>query len=151
MFVYKSTNYETMEKDSITGNNVIEFCIKVLNYDNQQIIDQYDDNNLNYNVKFIDIEGNIICEISEDGLKYAIEGDIQTESEQMKEESQIFWEMNQSKVNSIEFNNPIHAGDGIWDVEYDEVSDDDEDEEDEDDNDNEYDYIFVEQNHNILS
>jgi hypothetical protein len=49
-----------------------------------------------------------------------------------REESQKFWELSHKNVISIEFNNPIHNGDGIWDEEYqdDEVNTDDEKDED---------------------
>jgi hypothetical protein len=122
MFIYKSTNYQTLEKDSITGKNVIEFCVEVINYNNQKNIDEI---NNNYTIKFIDKNGNIICEISEDGFLFAIEGESDKASDSIKDESQKFWEMNQSNVNSIEFNNPIHSGDGIWDEEYQDDSEDD--------------------------
>jgi hypothetical protein len=126
MFVYESTNYESLEKDSITGKNVIEFCAKVLSYNNMKDITP-SENNI-YTVKFVDINGNILAEISEDGLIYAINGDVNSETDEVKEESQKFWELSHKNIISIEFNNPIHNGDGIWDEEYqeDEVNTDDE-------------------------
>ena len=136
MFIYKSTNYQTLEKDSITGKNVIEFCAEVINYNNQKNVEEIK----NYTVKFLDKEGNILCEISEDGFLFAIEGESNDASDSIKDESQKFWEMTQSKVNSIEFNNPIHSGDGILDEDYYEDSvdsdnsDDNDDDEDEDEN-----------------
>jgi hypothetical protein len=123
MFVFKTTNYQTLEKDSITGNNVIEFCVEVINYNNQKNVDEI---NNNYTIKFIDKNGNIICEISEIGFLFAIEGESDEASDSIKDESQKFWEMNQSNVNSIEFNNPIHNGDGIWDEDYQDDSEDEE-------------------------
>ena len=142
MFVLKLTNYQTLEKDSITGKNVIEFCIEVLNYNNQKNIDEI---NNNYTIKFLDENGNIICEISEDGFLYAIEGESDDTSDSIKDESQKFWEMAQSKVNSIEFNNPTHNGDGIWDEDYNEDSDDS------DNSDNSEDEEETHENVNILS
>jgi len=140
MFVLKSTNYQTLEKDSITGKNVIEFCVEVLNYNNQKNIDEINNNNT---IKFLDENGNIICEISEDGFLYAIEGESDDASDSIKDESQKFWEMAQSKVNSIEFNNPIHSGDGIWDEDYNEDSDDSDNSDD--------DQEEIHENINILS
>jgi len=130
MFVFKTTNYQTLEKDSITGKNVIEFCVEVINYNNQKNVDEI---NNDYTIKFIDKNGNIICEISENGFLFAIEGESDEASDSIKDESQKFWEMNQSNVNSIEFNNPIHSGDGIWDEDYQDNSDDSDDSEVEED------------------
>jgi hypothetical protein len=147
MFVFKTTNYQTLEKDSITGKNVIEFCMEVLNYNYQKNVDEI---NNNYTLKFLDENGNIICEISEDGFLYAIEGESDDASDSIKDESQKFWEMTQSKVNSIEFNNPIHNGDGIWDEDYDEDSDNSDNSDNEDNEDNDEDYE-INKNINILS
>ena len=141
MFVFKTTNYQTLEKDSITGNNVIEFCVEVINYNNQKNVDEI---NNNYTIKFIDKNGNIICEISENGFLFAIEGESDEATDSIKDESQKFWEMNQSNVNSIEFNNPIHNGDGIWDEDYQDDSDNSYDSEDEDEE-------YQNKNINILS
>jgi hypothetical protein len=143
MFIYKSTNYQTLETDSITGKNVIEFCIEVLNYNNQKNSDEKTD----YTIKFLDEDGNIICEISEAGFLYAIEGELDDPSDSIKDDSQKFWEMTQSKVNSIEFNNPIHSGDGILDKDYNEDSDDSDDSNDEYDEEEDE----KEENINILS
>lgn len=134
MFVLKSTNFQTLETDSITGKNIIEFCVEVINYNNQKNIEEINDN---YTLKFLDKEGNIICEISEDGFLYAIEGESEETSDSIKDESQKFWEMTQSNVNSIEFNNPIHSGDGIWDEDYQDDSDDSDNSEDEEEDDEE--------------
>jgi hypothetical protein len=70
--------------------------------------------------KFIDSNGNIIREMSEDGLYYAIYGENKNDNNTkiIKIESEHFWNMNHKLVNVIEFINPIHAGDGIWDEEY---------------------------------
>ena len=132
MFIFESKNYQSLEKDSITGKNVIEFCAKVLDYNNQ--IDVNETDTTKYNIKFIDIDGNIMCEISEDAVVFAITGEIDNETDAIKEESTKFWELSHKKVISIEFNNPIHKGDGIWDNEYhtDYVSDLDSDEDQED-------------------
>jgi hypothetical protein len=129
MFVFKTINYQTLETDSITGKNVIEFCVEVINYNNQKNVEEIK----NYTLKFLDKEGNIICEISEDGFLYAIEGELDDASDSIKDESQKFWEMTQSKVNSIEFNNPIHSGDGIWDEDHNDDSDDSDNSDDEQD------------------
>jgi hypothetical protein len=129
MFVFKTINYQTLETDSITGKNVIEFCVEVINYNNQKNVEEIK----NYTLKFLDKEGNIICEISEDGFLYAIEGESDDASDSIKDESQKFWEMTQSKVNSIEFNNPIHSGDGIWDEDHNDDSDDSDNSDDEQD------------------
>jgi hypothetical protein len=142
MFVYESTNYKTLEKDSITGKNVIEFCASMLNYNNLKDIDDTDD--IEYTVKFVDKDGNIMCEISEDGLTFALNGETDNETDKLKEESQKFWELSHTKVYTIEFNNPCRLGDGIWDEEYEENNS--EDEEDANDADDEE----VEENNNTI-
>ena len=140
MFIYESTNYESLEKDSITGKNVIECCAKVLNYNNQKIIDI--DDIKEYTVKFLDKEGSIMCEISENGLVFAINGEIDNETDKIKDESQKFWELSHKNVISIEFSNPVRSGDAIWDEEYVEQEDASDDEDDESDDGEEI-------NHNI--
>jgi hypothetical protein len=129
MFIYESTNYKTLKTDSITGKNVIEFCASMLNYSN----DADEDDEKEYYVRFYDSDGGILNELTESGLLYAISGQDETDSDEIKEESQKFWEMIHDKVKMIKFENPIRTGDVIWNENYVE-NDDSESEVEENDN-----------------
>jgi len=115
MFVYQSTNYNTNETYSITGKNVIECCASILNYNNGY---ENNDSEKEYIVKFINDDGEIVAEITETSLQYAIVSDNDNATEKMKQESEKFWDMNHEKIMVIEFNNPIHNGDAEWDEDY---------------------------------
>ena len=138
MFVYQSTNYNTNETYSITGKNVIECCASILNYNNGY---ENNESEKEYIVKFINDDGEIIAEITETSLYYAILSDNEDATEKMKQESEKFWDMNHEKIMVIEFNNPIHNGDAEWDKDY-ESEDESEDEKYVSDDDT------IEQNHN---
>jgi hypothetical protein len=130
MFVYQTYNPVTEETNSITGKNVIESCASALNYDNS--IEDKSGNE--YTVKFYDTNSKIIIELSEAGLYYAITGNSIKENEEnvsdeIKEESQKFWEMTHAKVKMIEFLNPVRMGEVVWDEEYNEFDDEEDDEE----------------------
>ena len=128
MFIYKSTNYQTLETDSITGKNVIEFCVSMLHYSN----DADEDDEKEYYVRFYDSDGGILNEFTESGLLYAISGQDEDESEEVKDESQKFWEMIHDKVKMIKFENPIRTGDAVWNENY--VQPEDESDVDENEN-----------------
>ena len=122
MFVYQSTNYNTTETYSITGKNVIECCASILNYNNGY---ENNDSDKEYIVKFINDDGEIVAEITETSLQYAIVSDDENATEKMKQESEKFWDMNHEKIMVIEFTNPIHNGDAEWDEDYESVNESD--------------------------
>jgi len=123
MFVFETTDYTQFKVVSITGKNVIEICASVIEFHNNS--DKK--SNKESLVKFITGDGSLLCEISENGLIYAISGDSgnETENQVINEESQKFWEMNHDDIISIEFANPIHNGDAIWDEDYKDEEEDD--------------------------
>jgi len=129
MFVYLKHNIVSNETNLITGKNVIELCANMLNYSNNTIEDDTDD----YRVKFSDSDGKCIIEISESGLFFAIVGTPKNEDDPitdvMKHDSGLFWEITHANVKLIEFENPNHIGQAMWDEEY-EAEDDSEDEAD---------------------
>lgn len=119
MFIYETYNPIKEKTDSITAINVIELCASILDYNNN-IEDNSDDE---YTVTFNDNDGNTIIEISEDGLYFAITGNVKNNgdiTESLKNDSQKFWEITHSLVKHINFTNPVRMGDAEWDDDYEE-------------------------------
>jgi hypothetical protein len=121
MFVYDIYNPNTSETNLITGSSVIELCANVLNYK----IDCIEDNGGEYIVKFYDSNHNLIIEVTENGLYFAITGQTLINSEiteTIKNDSEKFWNIIHSNIKLIEFTNPIRFGDAEWDEDYKEDS-----------------------------
>jgi len=115
MFVLELSSDLTNEIDVITGNTVTDVCSKILNYTNGVKYNKL----IDYDVKFFDSKGDLVLAIPETALNYAIFGkDVDDVSNTIKEYSQDYWEMNHSTVEVIEFTNPSHKGEVIWDHEY---------------------------------
>jgi hypothetical protein len=161
MYVFDIANVITKQTDIITGKTINDISGEILHYDNGAKCDK----TIDYTVNFYDSKGDIVLTIPESGLTFAIFGaDEDTNSnisESMKEYSQKYWEMNHKKIQIIEFDNPSHPGEAIWDPDYnpeleiDQDSDEDynpeDDAEDAEDAENEeYDFDTT-SNKNILS
>jgi len=133
MYVYDIYNPNTSETNLITGSSVIELCANVLNYK----IDCIENDDIEYTVKFSDSNNKLISEVSENGLHFAITGQTLNNSEMtenIKNDSEKFWNMIHSNVKLIEFTNPIRFGDAEWDEDYEEDSEEEDEEDTEDKN-----------------
>ena len=133
MYVYDIYNPNTSETNLITGSSVIELCANVLNYK----IDCIENDDVEYTVKFSDSNNKLISEVSENGLHFAITGQTLNNSEMtenIKNDSEKFWNMIHSNVKLIEFTNPIRFGDAEWDEDYEEDSEEEDEEDTEDKN-----------------
>jgi hypothetical protein len=133
MYVYDIYNPNTSETNLITGSSVIELCANVLNYK----IDCIENDDIEYTVKFSDSNHKLISEVSENGLHFAITGQTLNNSEMtenIKNDSEKFWNMIHSNVKLIEFTNPIRFGDAEWDEDYEEDSEEEDEEDTEDKN-----------------
>jgi hypothetical protein len=125
MYVYDIYDPNTSEINSITGSSVIELCANVLNYK----IDCIKNDDDEYTVKFYNSNKKLIIEVTENGLYFAITGQTLNNSElteNIKNDSEKFWNIIHSNVKLIEFTNPIRFGDAEWDEDYEEDSDDEE-------------------------
>jgi len=137
MFIFDSVNKLTNENERIIGKSVIEICGSVLEYYNGTKPD-----NIDYTVLFSDKNGNKLCEISEDSLKYAIHGAdydsfIQAYETMLKEDAANFMSVIHSNIDIIQFNNPVRVGEAYFDSEYNEEDDEEEDEDEDEDEDEE--------------
>ena len=115
MYVYEVFYIPTKQINTIAGKTVTDICSQILNYNNGKILDT----NINdYNVNFRDYKGDIILSIPETSLLFAIIGDEIKNSitDRMKEDSHKFWLIDNEKVHIIEFNNPLHPGEAVWEV-----------------------------------
>jgi len=118
MYVYEVSYIPTREINTIIGKSISEICGEILYYNNGVKIDS--NKNIAYNVNFLNYKGDLVLSIPESGLLYALFGeDInETITDSMKEYSHKYWLMDQETIQVIEFNNPIHPGEAVWDREY---------------------------------
>jgi len=116
MYVFEISNVLTKQIDIITGKTTNDISGDILHYNNGV---KYDDT-VDYDVNFYNSKGDTVLTIPESSLKFAIMGedDDTNITENMKEYSQKYWEMDHKKIQIIEFNNPSHAGEAIWDPDY---------------------------------
>ena len=119
MYVYQVSLNASNELDEVkilTGNTVNDICGDIICYnidDSNKITD------VEYDVIFFNFKGEEVLIIPEDALKYAILGaDSDDVSDNIKEYSQKYWEMNHLTIEIIQFNNPCHPGEVVWDAEY---------------------------------
>jgi len=124
MYVYQVSSSDSDELKVITGKTVSDICGEILFYNNET----NKNTNIDYDVTFFNFKGDEILTISEDALKYAIFGaDSNDVSDNIKEYSQKYWEMNHTTIEIIGFNNPCHLGEVMWDPEYNEETDNSDD------------------------
>jgi len=127
MFVYETINKLDEKHEIITAKTLIELCGSVLEYYNGA----KDDKELDYTVTFMNSEGEIVIEITEKNLRFALHGANENEkvTDEMSDASSEFWNMKPNGIEIIAFNNPCRFGEATWDNEYtednDEESDDD--------------------------
>jgi hypothetical protein len=140
MFVYETINKLDDKHEIITGKTLIELCGSVLEYYNGAL----NNKQLDYTVTFMDSEGEIVLEITEKLLHFALHGaNGEPITSDMSEASSNFWSMKHNEIEIIEFNNPCRFGEATWDSEY--IEDDD----DSNDGDDEHELIDEETNQNI--
>lgn len=137
MFVFETYDPVKNKTNFITGKNVIELCTTILNYKNKDIEESSD---TDHTVIFSDVDRNVIIEISESGLHFALTGSSNSElnnniTDEMKNDSEKFWEITHANVKLIEFTNPVRMGEADWNENY--VEDYDSDDESQDDLDDE--------------
>ena len=124
MYVYQVSSSDSDELKVITGKTVSDICGEILFYNNES----NKTTNVDYDVTFFNFKGEEVLSIPEDALKYAIFGaDSNDVSDNVKEYSQKYWEMNHTTIEIIGFNNPCHLGEVMWDAEYCDESDDSDD------------------------
>jgi len=116
MYVYQVSSNVSDQVKVIIGNTVNDICGDIISYNNDEC-DKTNDNE--YTVTFFNFKGEEVLTIPEDALKYAILGaDSDDVSDNIKEYSQKYWEMNHSTIEIIGFTNPCHFGEVVWDAEY---------------------------------
>jgi hypothetical protein len=107
------SNYRN-NNNSITGDTVIDICGKILTFTHEI---NYD-NLIDYNVKFYNKKREIMLNISEAALKYAIFGqDINNNnyvSDSIIKYFENYWDMCHEFVTVIIFTNPAREGEAIW-------------------------------------
>jgi hypothetical protein len=140
MFVYETINKLDEKHEIITAKTLIELCGSVLEYYNGA----KDDKELDYTVTFMNSEGEIVLEITEKLLRFALHGaNGESIISEMSDASSEFWSMKHNEIEIIAFNNPCRFGEAAWDSEY--VEDDDVS----NDGDDEHELIDEETNQNI--
>ena len=117
MYVYEVFYIPTKQIDTIAGKTITDICSEILNYNNGKILDTNTNTN-DYSVNFRDYKGNNILTIYESSLLFAILGNEITNpiTDSIKEDSHKFWLMDSDEVHIIEFNNPLHPGEAVWEV-----------------------------------
>ena len=120
MFVYETINALDDKHEIITGKTLIEICENVIEYDNGT----KDDKILDYTVTFMNFKGEIVLEIEEKYVYFALHGaNGEKVNHEMAEASSDFWSMKHNEIEIIGFNNPCRFGEATWDSEY--IEDDD--------------------------
>ena len=140
MFVYETINKLDDKHEIITGKTLIEICESVLEYYNGAL----DNKNVDYTVTFMNSEGEIVLEITEKLLRFALHGaNGESTTRYMADASSDFWGMKHNEIEIIAFNNPCRFGEAAWDSEY------TEDDDNSNDGDDEHELIDEETNQNI--
>jgi hypothetical protein len=140
MFVYETINKLDDKHEIITGKTLIEICGSVLEYYNGAL----DNKQLDYTVAFMNSEGEIVLEIAEKNIRFALHGaNGGSITPELADASSEFWSMKHNEIEIIAFNNPCRFGEATWDSEY--IEDDD----DSNDGDDEHELINEETNQNI--
>jgi hypothetical protein len=119
MYSIEIENNLTDHIDVIKNKTLTGVCSEVICHNNGVIYDKTNE----YIVNFIDSKGNTLLTITENALSFALfgtENEIDTISDDIKEYSQKYWEMDHNIIEVIEFNNPSHAGEVLWNVDDDE-------------------------------
>ena len=142
MFVYETINKLDDKHEIITGKTLIELCGSVLEYYNGAL----DNKKMDYTVTFMNSEGEIVLEITEKLLRFALHGaNGEHIISEMSDASSDFWNMKHNEIEIIAFNNPCRFGEASWDSEY--VEDDD----DSNDGDDEHELIDEEETNQNIS
>ena len=142
MFVYETINKLDDKHEIITGKTLVEICGNILEYYNGAL----DNKELDYTVTFMNSEGEIVLEITEKHIRFALHGaNGEPIISEMTDTSSNFWSMKHNEIEIIAFNNPCRFGEATWDSEY--VEDDD----DSNDGDDEHELIDEEETNQNIS